>query len=103
VLEIRPGENELVVGDRGSLSSLEFTACELNFVSGEAPSDRFECQVKTRYKGPSLPALVELIEGGRAAVRYAQPGPPAAPGQAAVFYSGDELLGGGIIARRQTA
>jgi len=102
VLEINPAENTLVVGDRRSLSTEEFRVAALNFISAAPPADRFECFVKTRYKGPSLPALVEEMEDDLLSVRYREPGPPAAPGQSAVFYLDDELLGGGVIVRKSS-
>ena len=101
VLEIDPARNTLVVGDRRSLSTEEFLVAAYNFISGQPPTDRFECLVKTRYKGPSLPALVEMGKDNLLIVRYREPGPPAAPGQSAVFYSDDELLGGGVIVRKR--
>jgi tRNA-specific 2-thiouridylase len=57
------------------------------------------CEVVTRYQGRPLPAEVEVYPGREEKVRYIESGPPAAPGQSAVFYSGDELLGGSIISR----
>ena len=98
VLEIRAPENTLVVGGRESLHSEGFDARDLNFISGLAGADEFTCTVKTRYRGPSLPARVTVRGTEGAQVLYEQPGPPAAPGQSAVFYQGDEVLGGGVIA-----
>lgn len=99
VLELRPGDNALVVGGRDSLASPEFQLDDISFISGTAPSEELSCLVQTRYKGPALPAILEPLGGRRGAVRYPEPGPPAAPGQSAVFYLGDELIGGGVIAR----
>jgi tRNA-specific 2-thiouridylase len=97
VLEIRPDENALVVGGRESLYTDGFIVGGLNFISGRAVADEFVCAVQTRYRGPSLPARVALIGDGGARVLYQEPGPPAAPGQSAVFYEGETVLGGGVI------
>jgi tRNA-specific 2-thiouridylase len=51
----------------------------------------------TRYRRPSVEADVTLRPGGRGTVRIREGGEPAAPGQAAVFYRGDRVLGGGWI------
>ncbi|MCH7511645.1 MAG: tRNA 2-thiouridine(34) synthase MnmA, partial [Chloroflexi bacterium] len=65
--------------------------------AGHPPADEFEADVKTRYRSPAQPALVRLTADG-AEVRFRTAQRAIAPGQAAVFYQGDEVLGGGIIA-----
>lgn len=100
VLEIRQQDNSLVVGKRERLSCGEFPVEGVRLLSGEKPGGTIPCRVKTRYRGPALAAELEFLAGGRCIVRYREPGPAAAPGQSAVFYREDEMLGGGIIGRR---
>jgi len=62
---------------------------------------QFECGVKTRYRQPDVPCAVELHADGTASVRFRSPVWAVTPGQYAVFYSGDECLGGGVIRSRE--
>ena len=55
-------------------------------------------EVQIRHRHTAQPALVEPLDGGRARVRFTSPERAVAPGQAAVFYEGDRVLGGGFIA-----
>lgn len=59
----------------------------------------FECGVKTRYQKDEFEALVEPFEGEKILVRFHKKSPFVSPGQAAVFYRGDEVIGGGWIER----
>lgn len=99
VLELRPKDNTLVVGGIEYRKSREFAIRDMNCASGAIETGTMSCDVVTRYRGRPLPAEVEVYPDKTGKVRYVEPGPPAAPGQSAVFYSGDELLGGGIISR----
>jgi tRNA-specific 2-thiouridylase len=76
-------------------------ACSTGAQSPGAPSSahRFECGVKTRYRQSDLACEVRIVDN---AVRVAllKPARAVTPGQYAVFYNGDECLGGGVIARR---
>lgn len=96
VLEIKPGENAIVVGKESECETLGFLVEGVNLISGSREKE-FECMVVTRYRGCPLSATVSIYKGNRARVTYHKPGTPASPGQSAVFYRGDELIGGGII------
>lgn len=98
VLEIRPDDNSLVVGTADHLSCRQFPVAGVSFTGGR-PAGIVSCQVVTRYGGPAVPATLEPTGGLTDIVRYRDNGPTVAPGQSAVFYRGDELLGGGVIVR----
>ncbi len=92
--------NTLVVGLEGELGSSRMTVGEINWISGEAPSGDFQAQVKTRYTARVAAARIVLLEGKRAEVTFDEPQRDITAGQAAVFYEGDRLLGGGVIAEQ---
>jgi tRNA-specific 2-thiouridylase len=90
--------NTLIVGEADELGIDELLADEVNWISGEAPEEPFRAEVKIRYTAREAEALVTPIEGGKQAqVRFDAPQRDITPGQAAVFYDGDILVGGGII------
>jgi tRNA-specific 2-thiouridylase len=59
--------------------------------------DEIPVEVKIRYRYPPLAATLRLLPEAKAQIRFSKPGPAVTPGQACVFYRGDEVLGGGII------
>jgi tRNA-specific 2-thiouridylase len=90
--------NTLIVGEADELGTVELIAEDVNWVSGEALREPFCAEVKIRYTARQVPGLVMPLEGGKQAkVRFDAPQRDVTPGQAAVFYAGDVLLGGGII------
>jgi tRNA-specific 2-thiouridylase len=97
VLTKDAGKNILVVGTEDELGSSTLTAEDINWIAGEPPTSSFHAEVKTRYTARVAPAVVTPLGGGRAAVRFESPQRDITPGQAAVFYDGDVILGGGII------
>ena len=56
-------------------------------------------EVKIRYRHRAIPATMRVDSARRAEIRFASSGPAVTPGQACVFYRGDEVLGGGFIER----
>jgi tRNA-uridine 2-sulfurtransferase len=89
--------NTLVVGTQEELGSLELTARDVNWVSGESPVEPFRAEVKIRYTAKEAWATVTPIEGGRVRVQFDAPQRDITAGQAAVFFQDDRMLGGGII------
>jgi tRNA-specific 2-thiouridylase len=97
VLAKEPATNTLFVGAEAELGSEALTVSHLHWIAGGPPSAGFRADVKIRYTAREVPAEVRLGEGGQAEVRFDAPQRGVTPGQAAVFYAGEELLGGGII------
>ena len=58
-----------------------------------------DIEVKIRYRHPALPARLTIASARSAEVRFVSKGPAVTPGQACVFYRGDEVVGGGFIER----
>ncbi len=89
--------NTLVVGTLDELGFTELIARDVNWTSGEAPREPFHAEVKIRYSAKEAGALVSPMEGEQASVKFDAPVRDVTAGQAAVFYQGEVLLGGGII------
>jgi tRNA-specific 2-thiouridylase len=73
------------------------SAKDVNWISGEAPSESFRAEVKIRYTAKEAEALVMPLVDGQVKVQFDAPQRDITAGQAAVFYQGDVLLGGGLI------
>ena len=99
VADIDPATNRVIVGDGEDLFAQEFTIECCNWLDGE-PSEPFEANVKIRYAHPGVEAVVTPMGNGVARVRLKVPQRAVTPGQAAVCYAGDRMLGGGWIARK---
>jgi len=89
--------NAVIVGPESALYADELVATDLSWIAGAPPGAQFRAEVQIRYRSPATPAEV-AIGGEEARVRFAHPVRAITPGQAAVFYRGEEVLGGGIIA-----
>jgi tRNA-uridine 2-sulfurtransferase len=96
VTKIDPDKSQLVVGSREDLYRSRLTAAEVNWISGNPPSEPLMVTVKIRYQSPDVSATLYPAPG-LAEVNFQHPQPAITPGQAAVFYKDDEVLGGGII------
>ncbi|MFT3922492.1 MAG: tRNA 2-thiouridine(34) synthase MnmA [Myxococcales bacterium] len=96
VLRVLPEENAVVVGDENQLFAQR---CEISAASwcGPVPDAPFDAQVRVRYRHAPAPARVIPTTRGFLA-EFSEPQRAITPGQAAVVYRGDEVVGGGIIA-----
>ena len=101
VIDIDPDTRSVVVGEAEDLTTAEFEIN--NTLWHDAPTSSFEATVKIRYAHPGALCTVTLTEEGTARVRLHEPQKAVTPGQAAVFYDGDRLLGGGWIVRQKVA
>ena len=96
VVEIDPETSQVVLGQEDELYRNNFWASRINFISGETPDGSIEVTAKIRYKANHLPATL-VPHGDWAEIRFEQPQRAVTPGQAVVFYQGEEVVGGGII------
>ncbi|GMQ86445.1 MAG: tRNA 2-thiouridine(34) synthase MnmA [Acidimicrobiia bacterium] len=98
VVEIRPASAEVIVGTRDDLLVDGCLVSGVTFVAGHLPVAA-QVDVKVRYRSKPIPATIEADHdsGGVWRVSFDQKTPSPAPGQSAVFYDGEEVLGGGVI------
>ncbi len=97
VLAKEAATNALIVGVGSELGSRGLTAQAVNWIAGESPTGPFRAQVKTRYTAKEAWALVTPVEGNGVDVLFDDPQRDITPGQAAVIYDQDIVLGGGLI------
>jgi tRNA-specific 2-thiouridylase len=95
VLRIVPDRDQVVVGPAEALRGTELRAERVRWI-GAAPTEPFEGQVRIRYRHEPAAGRIEASEDGFR-VSFATPQRAITPGQAAVIYRGDEVLGGGFI------
>ncbi len=99
VLEIDAARNTIVAGTKAELGRQELIAHQVSFVSGEAPAGPVEVTAKIRYKALEAKATLTPIDGNRVTLSFVEPQRDITPGQGVVFYQGEIVLGGGIIAK----
>jgi tRNA-specific 2-thiouridylase len=90
-------KNTLIVGPKEQLGRDNFIVGQINWIQGIAPSNTENLQVQIRYRAIEASAALQVLGETRTQVRLEKPLPDVTPGQFAVFYSGLECLGGGII------
>lgn len=96
VLRKDPDHNSLVVGPRAALARDRFRIAQASWITGTAPAPGTRMTVRVRYHDHEVSADF-VGEPARGDVQLTEPLMQIAPGQAAVFYAGEECLGGGII------
>ena len=99
VVELDAAANRVIVGDDSALERDSFLVERCNWIPFDSPTEPLQATVKIRYAHAGAKASVEPLPGNRARVKLEAPQRAITPGQAAVFYQDDLVLGGGWIAR----
>lgn len=102
VIEKSAANNTVTVGTEQALAAIACHVRNINWIT-EPQQQPFQAKVKTRYRQQAKQALIEPAGITDVRVVFEQPERAVARGQAAVFYHGDEVLGGGIIAEIEAA
>jgi tRNA-uridine 2-sulfurtransferase len=101
VVDLDAETNRVIVGDVEDLVCDEFEIDRTNWIARELPDEDVDATVKIRYSHPGTPATVTSLENHRARIRLHEPQRAITPGQAAVIYDGDVVIGGGWICRSE--
>ena len=99
VVRIEPSTGRVVLGQRHELDTLSFQVSDAMFMPFDRLASSLTVDVKVRYRSPLPRATIAPAEPGRVSVSFEKPVPGVTPGQAAVFFDGDSVVGGGIIER----
>jgi tRNA-specific 2-thiouridylase len=99
VIQIDAPGNRVVVGEKDDLLSHEFTAAGVNWVAFDEPAAAVRAEVRVRYRHDPAPATITPLPDSRARIRFDEPARAITPGQATVFYYGEEVVGGGWIVK----
>ena len=92
-------KNEVVLSREEGLFHRTFLVEDINWISGEAPAETIIAKAKVRYRQAEKEASITPLSGTTAEITFTEPERAITPGQSAVFYENDTVLGGGIIRR----
>jgi tRNA-specific 2-thiouridylase len=101
VLEIDAPSRKVVVGKKAELACKGLAAGSVNWIEPPA-GDEISAEVQIRYRTPAVPCVLRRDGNERLEVFFREASPSVTPGQAAVFYQGERVLGGGWIERAIT-
>lgn len=97
VLKLIPDEQQVVVGSRDELGGRTLDASRVNWITGAPPDGPRRVTARIRHRHQDAPATVVSTGDGLAHLEFDEPQTAITPGQAVVFYDGDEVVGGGWI------
>jgi tRNA-specific 2-thiouridylase len=100
VVSINADQNRVAVGSAEELLNSEFIAAGVNWISFDDPSTPVPAEVRVRYRHTAAPATITPLPDARARIVFDEPQRAITPGQATVFYRGEEVMGGGWIVRQ---
>lgn len=99
VISLEAEKNRVTVGTQEDLLDRNFTAAGVNWISQTDPKEPVTAKVRVRYRHTAAPAIITPLENQRVQVVFTEPQRAITPGQATVFYRGDEVVGGGWIVK----
>ncbi len=97
VTKLDVDKNEVILGDNEDLFTRDVFIKDFHWITGEKPTGEFRCSAKIRYKHKEQPASCICNPDGTAKLVFDEPQRAITPGQSAVLYDGEVVLGGGII------
>ena len=97
VLKIDADSGDVTVGPRSALDRAHFTVSGVNWIAHDSPAAWMRASVQIRHRHRPAAGRVRAMDKGRAEFEFDEPQPAVTPGQAAVFYDGDIVIGGGWI------
>jgi tRNA-specific 2-thiouridylase len=100
VISIDADKNRVTAGSSEELLSTEFTVAGVNWIRFDNPQEPVRAEVRVRYRHTAAPATITPLANGRARIVFDEPQRAITPGQASVFYRGDEVIGGGWIVKK---
>jgi tRNA-specific 2-thiouridylase len=103
VTEIIPETNTVVLGGEADLQRTEMVVRKMNWIKYDRVTPGMEVIAKIRYKDTGTPAHLFPAPDGSISVHFFEGAKGVAPGQSAVFYEGDDVIGGGVIQRPAAA
>jgi len=100
VVQIERLKNQIIVGEKDELEQIEFTAKGVNWVAFDEPTEPVRAEVKVRYRHEPAAATIHALAENRARIVFDEPQRAITPGQATIFYNGEEVVGGGWIEKQ---
>ena len=97
VVSIDPAANTVTLGPKSALFRRVARTAEFHWIAGEPPAGPIRCAAKIRYRHPEQPCLLTPLEDGGVRLDFDEPQRAITPGQSAVVYDGDTVLGGGEL------
>lgn len=97
VVGINIENNTVVLGEADAVFRDSMTVEDINWITVPEITAPMETEIKIRYAAKPAPAVIIPLAEGRVSVKFTEPQRAVTPGQSAVFYTGDAVLGGGRI------
>jgi len=99
VISMDAANNRVTAGSSEELLSNEFTVAQANWIAYDDPQEPLHAEVRVRYRHTAAAATITPLPNQRARIVFDEPQRAITPGQASVFYRGDEVVGGGWIVK----